>query len=265
MLDHPARHILQNFICYVPGVRNFQRSRASTGVMNDPRVMAEWTAYIERDVTAAGKSISGLTFLEVGPGHSTGVAVNLLKKGAKDVYLIDVKKYSDLSTLDPHLRERLHYAIVDDRGDWPVQSESIDVVYSYFSGEHLRYPSKTIAEMARVLRSDGICIFVVDLEDHAHRETNRLQFLYYEENLWNAMFSQRGAWTNRLFEPDWRRLFENSFSKVDITPSLKPLPEGFDRARLARSFRDYGENVLSMSSIWILASSPRNAIPHVGG
>ena len=111
--------------------------------------------------------------------------------------------------------------------------------------------------MARVLRQDGLCIFVVDLEDHAHRDTNRLQFLYYEPRLWDAMFSQRGAWTNRLLEPDWRDLFERSFEKVQITPAVKSPPERFDRNRIATSFKKDTYTELFVSNIWVVASSPR--------
>lgn len=260
MLDHPLWHIAQNLACYLPGISTLRQARATTGAMNDPAVMAEWAGYIERDVTAAGKAVCGATFLEIGPGHSIGVALELLKAGAKQVYMLDVKEYADLTSIDPKLRERLHYAIVNDEGDWPIKSGSIDVVYSYFSGEHLRYPSNVVTAMARVLRQDGLCIFVVDLEDHAHRDTNRLQFLYYEPRLWDAMFSQRGAWTNRLLEPDWRDLFERSFEKVQITPAVKSPPERFDRNRIATSFKKYTDTELFVSNIWVVASSPRRPI-----
>lgn len=264
MLNHPLRHIAQNFACYIPGVRKLQRGYATTGAMNDPIVMTEWAGYIERDIIVKGKSICGQIFLEIGPGHSIGVALNLLKAGAKGVYLLDIKKYADLTGVDQTLRERLHYAIVNDEGDWPIESESVDVIYSYFSGEHLRYPDNVVKAMARALRHDGVCIFAVDLEDHVHRDTNRLQYLYYEEKLWNAMFSQRGAWTNRLLEPDWRNLFERSFSRVEITPALKDLPECFDRTRIAPKFRNYPESVLHVSSIWIAATLPRHPSVQAG-
>jgi SAM-dependent methyltransferase len=257
MLDHPLRHILQNLTCYIPGVRALQRARAATGAMNDAAVMTEWTSYIERDVTAAGKAISGSTFLEVGPGHSIGVAVNLIKAGAKRVYALDVEKYADLFALDPKLRERFHYVIVREQADWPIEPQSVDVVYSYFSGEHLRYPERVVKAMQRVLRRDGVCIFAVDLEDHAHRDTNRLQFLYYGPKLWEAMFSQRGAWTNRLLEPNWRDLFQQSFEKVEITPAIKSLPEIFDQNRVTPSFRKYPKDALLFSNIWVVATSPR--------
>ena len=171
-----------------------------------------------------------------------------------------MKEYADLTSLEPKLRERFHYAIVNNEADWPIQPGSIDVIYSFFSGEHLRYPGNVVKAMARALKQDGICIFVVDLEDHAHRETNWQQFLYYEPKLWEAMFSQRGAWTNRLLEPDWRDLFERHFEKVEITPSIKALPQSFDHNRIAPSFRKYPSNALLLSNIWIVATRRVDAI-----
>ena len=100
--------IAQNLACYLPGISTLRQARATTGAMNDPAVMAEWAGYIERDVTAAGKAVCGATFLEIGPGHSIGVALELLKAGAKQVYMLDVKEYADLTSIDPKLRERLH-------------------------------------------------------------------------------------------------------------------------------------------------------------
>jgi hypothetical protein len=136
MLDYPLRHIVQNFACHLPGIRKLRQARATTGVMNNPAVMAEWTRYIERDVTAAGKSICGTSFLEIGPGHSIGVALKLLEAGAKDVYALDVKENADLTTVDSKLRERLHYAIVNGEGEWPIEPRSVDWQASALSQQH---------------------------------------------------------------------------------------------------------------------------------
>jgi hypothetical protein len=49
------------------------------------------------------------------------------------------------------------------------------------------------------------------------RDANWLNFLYYTDPLWNAMYSMRGNWTNRrLREPNWRELFEREFRKVAV-------------------------------------------------
>jgi hypothetical protein len=46
-----------------PRISTLQQARVDTAAMNDPAVMAEWAGYIERDVTAAGKSLRGATFV----------------------------------------------------------------------------------------------------------------------------------------------------------------------------------------------------------
>lgn len=260
LADHPIRHIMQNLACHVPGVRALQFARTTTGAMNDPTVMHGWADWMKRDVAAAGKSIVGSQLLEVGPGHSVGVAFNLLAEGAKDIYAVDVRPYADLSEIDPELRKRFHYEISGDDAQWSIEPQTIDVAYSFFSGEHLRYPAKVIKALSRVLRPDGVCFFVVDLQDHTHRENNWLHFLYYDTWLWNAMYSQRGAWTNRLLEPDWRMLFGRFFADVQITSKTMPLPADFDPNRVARIFRKYPQDVMAISHIRILATQPRQDI-----
>ena len=280
LIDHPIRHILQNLMCYVPGVTQLQRARATTGAMNNPSVMAHWASLIVKDITASGKTLSGARLLEIGPGHSMGVAFGLLAAGAQEVYALDVQRYAELSNLDPYkavisecqrigllpqqanilaenLVSRLHYELVNDDGRWPVEDRSIDVVYSYFSGEHLRRPGDVVHAIRRVLQPDGMCIFAIDLEDHLHREDNWLQFLYYEPRLWKAMTSQRGCWTNRLLVPDWRALFEQYFGEVRITETKRSIPSNFDVERLASAFEKYNLSVLSTCSLWVVAAHPR--------
>src|SRR5438105_13313548 len=46
------------------------------------------------------------------------------------------------------------------------------------------------------------------------RTMNWLHSLYYEPWPWEAMYSRRGKWCNRLRAPDWRELFEQYFEVV---------------------------------------------------
>jgi SAM-dependent methyltransferase len=229
--------------------------------MNDPSVMREWAGLVKDELAARGKSLVGSRLLEIGPGHSVGVAFNLLAECAKDVYAVDVRPYADLSDFDPELRKRFHYEISNDDAKWSIEPQTIDFAYSFFSGEHLRYPAKVVSAVSRALRPDGACLFLVDLQDHAHREDNWLHFLYYDTWLWNAMYSQRGAWTNRLLEPDWRMVFERFFGDVQIESKAMPLPANFDPSKVAPIFRKYSESVIAIAHIRIVAREPRQGIP----
>jgi SAM-dependent methyltransferase len=211
-----------------------------------------------------------------------GVAFALLAAGAQEVYALDVQRCVELSNTDPYeavisecqrvghlpqepnilsenLVSRLHYELVNDDGRWPVEDHSIDVVYSYFSGEHLRRPADVVHAIHRALQPDGMCIFAIDLEDHLHREDNWLQFLYYEW-LWEAMTSRRGCWTNRLLTPDWRALFERHFDDVRITETKRPLPSKFDAEGIASTFKKYNLSTLSTCCLWLVAARPRQPL-----
>jgi SAM-dependent methyltransferase len=276
ILDHPLRHILQNWACSIPGAAFLQRARATTGAMNDPSVMAEWASLIATDLAAEGRRVEDTRFVEVGPGHSMGVAFGLLAAGAKEVYAVDVHEYADLANTDAfnnvieecvkcglaptHMRglagtvgSRVSYRIVDHNGNWPIESASVDVVYSYFAGEHLRRPAEVVRETRRVLRPNGLCIYAIDLEDHLHRADNWLQFLYYKEWLWETMTSRRGHWTNRLRAPEWRALFEKHFGQVRMRETIRPIPPHFDVHRIASHFPHYDANTLSIASLWVVA------------
>jgi SAM-dependent methyltransferase len=276
VLDHPIRHILQNLVCHIPGASYLQKARTVTGAMNDPSVMAHWVSLVLSDIDAAGKTIHGARLVEIGPGHSLGIAFGLLAAGAKEIFAVDVCQYADLSDANPYsaaideckkrglvqneidhsakaLASKLTYKLVDRHGRWPVDDASIDVAYSYFAGEHLRKPDEVLRETWRVLKPGGICIFAIDLEDHFHSDANWLQFLYYDKWLWEAMCSRRGLWTNRLRSPEWRDLFSKSFDIIRFAEKTRPIDPNFDMQRVASDFKKYDLETLSVSGLWVVA------------
>jgi SAM-dependent methyltransferase len=275
LLDHPARHVLQNIACHLPGASRAQRARTVTGALNKPSVMADWASLIAKDVAAAGKDVRGAKMLEIGPGHSLGVAFGLLSAGATEIYAVDVEKYCDLSDLRSYedvvneckktgfgsgdakdLVSGLSYRLVGHDGKWPIKSASVDVAYSYFAGEHLRHPVDVLSETHRVLKPGGICVFAIDLTDHFHADENWQQMLYYEPWLWEAMTSKRGKWTNRLMSPEWRAIFESQFTIIRFREDIKEAHPSFDRNRLASPFRKYDTQTLSVCGLWVVASRP---------
>ena len=61
---------------------------------------------------------------------------------------------------------RLNYIILRDGEQFPVESNSYDLIYSFHVGEHLRAPRQVLAETHRVLKPGGLCIHTIDLHDH---------------------------------------------------------------------------------------------------
>lgn len=277
LFDHPLRHIVQNSLLYLPGTYRLQQARYTTGAMNRPDLMAAWSRQVIQTAQSCGIDVADSRLAEVGPGHSLGIAVCLLLAGAADVMAVDVRAFADPSDVEafrpilehlrrigaldeghPELHEiagRLTYRIVSNDGHWPIPDGSRDVVYSFFSGEHLRSPDKVLAETHRVLRPGGLCLHAINLCDHlCHPDGNWLKFLSYGPRLWEAMTSKRGHWCNRLRAPEWRDLFSRRFDLVAFDESRdQPIPVDFDRGRLARKFRDFDDQTLSITGLWVVA------------
>lgn len=261
----------------LPLVRKLRdRNANSTGAnaTADPEaVMLEWSDKIRSAVARVGESIINRDMVEVGPGHSFGVALCLLLDGAKSVAALDVAKRCDLDDHSAYisLRERwqqerhqrapqalaetmarLQFSVIQDSGLWPFQSGTKDIVYSYFAGEHLRSPELTISETSRVLRENGLCLYAIDLRNHVDHEGNWLSHLYHSDFMWNAMYSRRGAWTNRKLAREWRALFERHFEILSFETRLLPPPDGFDRERLAGRFKSVPDAELLIDYVWVI-------------
>jgi SAM-dependent methyltransferase len=265
----------QNALLHLPGTKGLQRRISTTGAMNEPRVMSGWADDVVEACKLGNVDVVGATMAEVGPGHSLGVAVALLLAGAARVHAVDVKRFADPTNPEPfkpiaeycqangkihgqtpdlrELLKRLEYSIVDDSGNWPIPAGSLDVVYSYFSGEHLRVPADVLNETLRVLRPGGLCIHAIDLRDHLNMDSNWLNFLYYEPWMYEAMTSKRGQWCNRFRSPQWREIFADKFEIILFREGTEPIPSHFRMDKLASQFKKYDEKTLAVSKIWVVA------------
>jgi SAM-dependent methyltransferase len=254
----------------------------STGAMNDPMLMTEWAGMVLAMARQYGVEPRDARFTEVGPGHSLGVAALILMSGASKVIAVDVAKFADptdttqfdatvahalengrliASALVPGSQAGLEYAIVSPSGNWPLSDASCDVVYSFYSGEHIRRVKDVLDETYRVLCPGGLCMHAIDLRDHYHLEDNWLHFLYYEPWLWQAMHSRRGRWTNRLRSPQWHEAFARRFEVLQFDELRnQPFPEDFDASRLASPFRRFDRQTLEVSHLWIVVRRPPDKI-----
>jgi len=279
LIDHPVRHVLQNTLLNLPLMSKIQMARSTTGAMNDPELMTTWASRVIETAVTNDIDFNGVRLIEIGPGHSLGIAVTLLMKGAAEVMAVDVKPYATTSPIDQFLPiiercqkigligknqavdlaeivERIRYVIVKDNSNWEIEDASVDIVYSYYSGEHLRSVDQVFGEISRVLKPGGLCIQAIDLRDHYHFEGNWLQFLYYEPWLWEAMSSKRGKWSNRLLAPQWREKFEAYFEILTWEETQSSIPNDFDVSKLAPLFRSYSRDTLSIFHLWVVSRKP---------
>jgi SAM-dependent methyltransferase len=279
---HPARQTAQNYAMRLAPLRWLARRFHQTGAMDDPDIVVDRAVRVADAARTGAAPIVGARLVEIGPGHSLGVALSLLLAGAAHVDAVDTVRYA-ASQPDPRsfielwrrateaglvhatldaapeaelapAAARLEYQVVDGREGWPFPEQSKDVVYSFSVLEHVRDLRGLLEESARVLRPGGLSIHTIDLRDHYNLGTgeNWLEFLEFEDWQWERMTSARFAWCNRMRAPELRALFAEVFELVEFTEEVCALPAGFDRRRVASRFQGFGPEELSVASVSVV-------------
>ena len=198
------KEIFQNILLGIPAFKQLVWKWHTTGINNDPDKVSDlWEQII------AASSIKGKLVLEIGPGRTDALLYLAQKASAKGVFALDVYPYLNNKIL---LNEGVEYKIYDGKL-MPFENCSIDLIWSNDTFEHLMYPEKTVSELARILKKDGLAIINIDLSDHySQGKSEKMLFncLKYPDWLWKIMASNRSAYINRLRCSDWLTLFKNS-------------------------------------------------------
>jgi SAM-dependent methyltransferase len=285
--NHPARHVLQNVAMRLGPLRWVARRFHQTGAMDDPAVVVDRAATVLDAAHDGGVPVSGARLVEIGPGHTLGVAVSLLLAGAARVEAVDTVSYaasvadarsfvelwracadagivnaadgSDPNEALVDAVARLEYQVVDGRERWPFVETSHDIVYSFSVLEHVRDLRRLLEESRRVLRPGGLSIHEIDLRDHYNLGPgeNWLAFLEFDDRQWDRMTSARFAWCNRTRSPELQALFEELFELVEFKEERAALPMGFDPGRLASRFRRFDLDDLAVASVFVVARRRR--------
>jgi SAM-dependent methyltransferase len=279
---HPARQTAQNYAMRLAPMRWLARRFHQTGAMDDPDIVVDRAVRVVEAARTGATRIAGARLVEIGPGHSLGVALSLLLAGAAHVDTVDTVRYA-ASQPDPRsftelwrrateaglvdatddaepeaelarASSRLEYQVVDGRNRWPFPEQSKDIVYSFSVLEHVRDLRGLLEESARVLRPGGLSIHTIDLRDHYNLGPgeNWLEFLEFEDRQWERMTSARFAWCNRMRAPELRALFAEIFEPVEFSEESCDLPTGFDRRRVASRFQGFELDELSVSSVSVV-------------
>lgn len=152
----------------------------------------------------------------------------------------------------PALGPRIDYRITDGR-DLPVESASVDFIYSISVLEHVRDVDHAYREMARVLRPGGLCSHLVDLRDHHHADP--VDFLRYPDGLWDRMTGRSAGWTNRLRAS--QHLGAIAAAGIEVLfyePRRIETPPREDA--LARRFREFGDDDLRTIGMILVLRRP---------
>jgi SAM-dependent methyltransferase len=211
------------------------------------------------------------TVLELGPGNGLLTALYARSFGAIRTWLIDAGQIASidvhlfaeaervLSTLNlpvPHLGpassmeialEQLNATYLTEglASLQTVPDETIDFMFSNAVLEHVRLSefAKTVREMRRVLKPNGVASHQIDFRDHLQNGLNNLRF---HERIWESEFMARsGFYTNRLTWPTMEKLFREANLSVELR-SFRTWPKGLPTRQrgMARPFRNMPANEL---------------------
>lgn len=226
----------------------------------------------EERLHTLGKEFRGMKILILGYGGHYGLAVELLERGAKHIFLLD--PYAN-----PDHRANLRLAgdscsylniegnLVLPREEWITlireevdhhnfaQYDPIDLVFSWSVLEHISSLDQTIQALSKFTSSEGNHIHFVDVRDHFFKYP--FEMLCYSEKVWRRYLNPPSN-LNRLRVWDYEALFSRYFNHVEIE-ILKQDLDSFNKAktRVRAEFLSGDESRDSASRVLITASQPR--------
>ena len=205
----------------------------------------------------------GFSVLEIGPGDSLFTAVIAHALGASRSWLVDAGRYA-INEIEPYraladllgehgynshingtsqdvsqLLEMVNARYLTDgvASLKQLPDSSVDFCFSNAVLEHIPKEefSSLVHELSRVLKTNGVSMHRVDLQDHLGGALNNLRF---SDWLWESkFFSRSGFYTNRIGFGAMIRLFEDAGFRCE-TPRIvcwESLPT--PKTSMARQFR----------------------------
>jgi hypothetical protein len=150
-----------------------------------------------------------------------------------------------------------------------LPDNSVDLVYSVATFEHLPKTKETVGEIKRLLVNGGLTIHEIDMSYHRHHP-NPLEMLKYSEDEWKVLTNQYGEglgvedieqgkfkseiYCNRLRTSDFVSYFEESnFEILEVKPVVKYDPSHIDMSRINEKFRNKSLDDLSVTVVVIVA------------
>lgn len=210
------KEIAKNFLIKVPFVKAMAKrnhitgfNQSEDGIKTIFDTYANYTGFTDKHI------------IELGPGHTWGVAKKMKEAGAASVTVIDIEKYIPDTVLQD--QPWLNYVIYPG-GKMPVPDEQFDVALSFTVYEHLREPETTIRETFRILKKGGGVIHLIDLGDHMHYgidAAKQFNCLRYSRRIWDLMSRNRSIYVNRIRVSGWRQLhLDAGFTIIEEKPQI---------------------------------------------
>lgn len=221
-----------------------------------------------------GRPLEGATVMILGYGGSFGLAVELLRRGARHLVLCDpyaapMRPENLRAAADgaPFLRLDENRVVPDP--SWitvaPGRVEDyargggrpVDLVFSSSVFEHLEDAGGVVAALASLTTPGGCHVHFIDLRDHYFRRP--FEMLCHSPSVWEQWLDPPSH-LSRLRPRDYEALFGRYFANVGWEATASDL-EAFRRvrARIRPEFLTGDEAIDAVTRLRLVASEPRKA------
>ncbi len=280
------RHVVQNAIMGIPTVRMLAKRWYNTGMGRSRNKILPVLETILIMLNKAGVDLENKVVVELGPGQTPDMLFSALLFGASRAIGLDVNSYLKTKiTLVADYEETVGWiseAVVNgqlpntqafDEGrfseknflsddyleiklydglNFPLEDETVDIIWSKSVLEHVKDHECVISEMRRVLKIGGVMCHIIDLRDHTTFQNGEdwLRFLRYGNVLWNLMTSNRSTWSNRLRSSQWEDAFGDAgFGLLHKEIEALPFDDEFDKERLILPFQMFEDE--DLATAWL--------------
>jgi glycosyltransferase involved in cell wall biosynthesis/SAM-dependent methyltransferase len=127
----------------------------------------------------ASEHVAGKVVLDIASGE--GYGSEMLSRTAKQVYGVDIDEASVKHAQQKYKADNLEY-VLGSCTDIPFGNESVDIVVSFETIEHITEHDKMMLEIKRILRPGGMLI-ISSPERHEYSEVNKQQNPYHLKEL----------------------------------------------------------------------------------
>jgi len=146
-----------------PGILSWTGERVIEGETPTALYFDHWQRYVH-----AARCVIGKIVLDVACGTGYGSRL-LAHRGAKRVLGIDISSAAIEFALSRYGRDDIHFLVADGTRI-PLSDHCVDVVVSFETIEHIYDFESFVAELARVLKADGVmCLSTPNVRRHQLR------------------------------------------------------------------------------------------------
>lgn len=203
---------------------------------------------------AAQDLVKGKTVLDIASG--TGYGAALLAESAKQVIGIDYDKDAIAYSKKLYSAKNIEF-IQGDAEDLPLKDNSVDVVVSLETIEHLPNPEKFVQEVTRVLKPDGV-FYVSTPNDDEHFDQGNVYHLHeFDFKELNTVISKYFKKAEYYFQGSWYAsgiLSKSNFTKeTTVEKTRKTFAQPVEQAIYYLAVATNGESLPDLNQNVVVA------------